>query len=133
MSGTKAGGAKAAITNRDRHGEDFYRTIGGRGGSKTGIKKGFALNRELARTAGALGGRKSRRGKAKQEYNEGATWNKPNSVGSNFTTKQTSHPCANCHVEKLVSELDDMGLCANCPGELLPTKRRSFFDALRPF
>lgn len=28
MSGTKAGGLKAAVTNRKLHGEDFYRRIG---------------------------------------------------------------------------------------------------------
>lgn len=63
MAGTKAGGVKAGKTNKERHGEDFYKTIGARGGRKTG-PKGFALNRELARTAGAKGGRISRRGAA---------------------------------------------------------------------
>lgn len=63
MSGTKAGGVKAAATNKTRHGSDFYAKIGSKGGKKTG-PKGFALNRELARSAGAVGGRISRRGKA---------------------------------------------------------------------
>lgn len=39
---------------------EVQRKIGAKGGSRTGIK-GFAANRELARTAGALGGRISRR------------------------------------------------------------------------
>lgn len=63
MAGTKAGGVKAAQTNKNRHGSDFYAQIGAKGGKKTG-PKGFALNRELARAAGAKGGRISRRGKA---------------------------------------------------------------------
>ncbi len=64
MSGTKAGGLKAAATNRRIHGEDFYSNIGRKGG-QNGHTGGFAANPELARIAGAIGGRKSRRGKAK--------------------------------------------------------------------
>lgn len=62
MVGTKAGGLKAAATNRKRYGDDFFRNIGREGGinGKTG---GFASNPELARLAGAKGGKKSRRGK----------------------------------------------------------------------
>lgn len=60
MPGTIAGGKKAAMTNRAEYGEDFYRRIGAMGGAngKTG---GFAANPELARIAGAKGGRRSRR------------------------------------------------------------------------
>jgi len=63
MAGTKQGAAKAAQTNKKRHGADFYARIGAKGGrnSNTG---GFAANPELARKAGAKGGRISRRGKA---------------------------------------------------------------------
>lgn len=62
MPGTKAGGKKAAETNKRKYGNDFYGKIGAIGGkrSKTG---GFYANRELARTAGAKGGRISRRTK----------------------------------------------------------------------
>ena len=63
MAGTKAGGVKAALTNKNRHGSDFYAKIGAKGGKK-GTTGGFAANRELARIAGAKGGRVSRRGKA---------------------------------------------------------------------
>lgn len=63
MSGTKAGGVKAAATNKSRHGKDFYAKIGAKGGQK-GTTGGFAANRELARIAGAKGGRISRRTKA---------------------------------------------------------------------
>lgn len=64
MSGTKAGGIKAAKTNLERHGVDFYKRIGQKGG-QNGHTGGFAANRELARTAGAKGGSISRRGPAK--------------------------------------------------------------------
>lgn len=63
MAGTKTGGLKAANTNKTLHGKDFYARIGAKGGKATGLK-GFAVNRELARKAGAKGGRISRRGKA---------------------------------------------------------------------
>lgn len=64
MSGTRRGGLKAAKTNLKRHGADFYKRIGQIGG-QNGHTGGFAANRELARTAGAKGGRISRRGPAK--------------------------------------------------------------------
>tara|TARA_B100002049_G_scaffold166556_1_gene125184 strand:- start:409 stop:633 length:225 start_codon:yes stop_codon:yes gene_type:complete len=63
MSGTKEGGKKAATTNKTKHGSDFYARIGAKGGRK-GTTGGFAANRDLARIAGAKGGRISRRGKA---------------------------------------------------------------------
>lgn len=70
MSGTKLGGAKARETNYAKHGRDFYARIGSMGGSKTGTKpKGFAANPELASRVGAIGGRKSRRGKAPRDEN----------------------------------------------------------------
>lgn len=60
MAGTKIGGKKAAATNLDRHGADFYRLIGAKGG-RNGHTGGFAANPELARIAGAKGGRISKR------------------------------------------------------------------------
>jgi general stress protein YciG len=63
MAGTKAGAKKAAATNKARHGANFYAMIGRKGG-RNGHTGGFAANRELARIAGAKGGRVSRRGKA---------------------------------------------------------------------
>jgi general stress protein YciG len=62
MAGTKAGGQAAAATNKAKYGPDFYAKIGAKGGQigKTG---GFFANRELARLAGAKGGRISRRTK----------------------------------------------------------------------
>ena len=64
MAGTKAGGRKAAITNRMKYGDDFYANIGRKGGTN-GHTGGFASNPELAKIAGAKGGRKSKRGPAK--------------------------------------------------------------------
>jgi len=64
MAGTKDGGQKAAATNKTKYGKDFYARIGAMGG-KMGHTGGFYANRDLARKAGAVGGRISRRGKAK--------------------------------------------------------------------
>lgn len=69
MSGTKIGGAKAAKTNTERHGEDFYKIIGSKGGKNATKPKGFAyarLNYPLdhpahPRNAGYKGGAKSSR------------------------------------------------------------------------
>ena len=54
---------KAAETNKKKYGKDFYARIGANGGKK-GTTGGFAANRDLARIAGAKGGRISRRRKA---------------------------------------------------------------------
>ena len=64
MAGTKAGGMKAAATNKAKYGKEFYARIGSKGG-KNGHTGGFAANPALARVAGAKGGRISRRGPAK--------------------------------------------------------------------
>ena len=66
MSGTKSGGRKAAATNKAKYGKEFYANIGRRGG-RNGHTGGFAANPELARIAGAKGGKKSRRGPAKRD------------------------------------------------------------------
>ena len=71
MAGTVDGGRLAAVKNRKRHGNDFYRRIGRMGGSmsRTG---GFAskkvgadglTGRQRAKLAGAAGGEKSKRGR----------------------------------------------------------------------
>lgn len=67
MSGTKAGGLKARATNYERHGKDFYKKIGAKGG-RNGHTGGFAANPALARIAGAKGGRISRRGPGKSRW-----------------------------------------------------------------
>lgn len=64
MPGTPRGGRLAAMKNKKRHGADFYKRIGAKGGrnSSTG---GFAAGEEgraRARKFGAIGGSVSRRG-----------------------------------------------------------------------
>lgn len=59
MSGTRKGGLRARDTNLTDD-PDFYRKIGAKGGKWRG-PKGFATNPTLASTAGAKGGRISRR------------------------------------------------------------------------
>lgn len=66
MAGNKPGGQRAATTNKKKYGADFYARIGAMGGKK-GRTGGFYANRELARVAGAKGGRISRRTKAAKE------------------------------------------------------------------
>ncbi len=55
MGGTRSGGLKAAQTNKDKHGDDFYSRIGKMGG-RNGHTGGFAANPALARIAGRKGG-----------------------------------------------------------------------------
>lgn len=59
MAGTREGGLKAKLKNLAVD-PNFYSKIGAKGG-RNGNTGGFAANRELARIAGAKGGRKSRR------------------------------------------------------------------------
>lgn len=65
MVGTRAGGQKARATNLAKYGKDFYVNIGriggGSKGQADGAIKGFAANPELAKIAGAKGGRNSSR------------------------------------------------------------------------
>lgn len=65
MTGTKEGGKRAAATNKAKHGADFYKVIGAKGG-RLGHTGGFAARPDIARIAGAKGGRISRRGKKKE-------------------------------------------------------------------
>ena len=62
--GTKQGGNSAAVTNKKRHGAQFYSRIGSMGGSKKTDRtslKGFGSNRLRASLAGKKGGAVSRR------------------------------------------------------------------------
>ena len=66
MSGSRDGGRKAAETNKKKYGKDFYANIGRKGGSKSHPEtRYFAMHPEVAKNAGAKGGRTSRRGPAK--------------------------------------------------------------------
>lgn len=82
MVGTKAGGLKAAATNKVKYGENFYSAIGRKGG-QNGHTGGFAANRELARIAGAKGGRRSVRGVSTSVL-QGSTTNQ-----SGYITEET--------------------------------------------
>jgi hypothetical protein len=73
MAGTKIGGQRAAKSNKERHGDDFYEKIGSKGG-KNGHTGGFAAKtpcdcqvvlgpHHKAQCAGRWGGIKSRRNK----------------------------------------------------------------------
>lgn len=65
MSGTRIGGVKASEANKSRFGSDFYARIGRKGGQAR-VPKGFALDPKLASEAGKIGGKLSKRGKAKR-------------------------------------------------------------------
>lgn len=79
MVGTKAGGAKAAATNKLRYGDSFYANIGKKGG-QNGHTGGFNSEKvgkdgltgpERAKKYGAIGGSISRRGpKVKEARDE---------------------------------------------------------------
>ena len=74
MSNTKEGGQKVGATNKakydaiylKKYGMTYYQYIGSLGGKK-GRTGGFYANRELARIAGAKGGKISRRGKSNEK------------------------------------------------------------------
>lgn len=66
MAGTKAGAKKASNTMRKRYGDDYYHRIGKVGG-QNGRTGGFYANREVARNAGAKGGRISNRAGVKNK------------------------------------------------------------------
>lgn len=73
MSGNRIGGKKAANTNKERYGQDFYKVQGAKGGSKSSdggfgsslVDANGLTGKERASIYGARGGRKSRRGPAK--------------------------------------------------------------------
>ncbi len=50
MAGTKEGGAKAALRNKEKYGEDFYKNIGSTGGKASGTggfyyaKKNYSID-----------------------------------------------------------------------------------------
>lgn len=69
MVGTRAGGLKAAASNKARHGENFYANIGKKGG-EAGHTGGFCGCPERAKIAGAKGGAISSRSKDKPSLEE---------------------------------------------------------------
>lgn len=68
MAGNKAGAAKSAATNKERHGSDFFKNIGSIGGKRKSPLKGFGgMTPEKRSEAGRKGGTISRRGPAKSK------------------------------------------------------------------
>lgn len=80
MAGTKEGGKKTASTNKAKHGSDFYAMIGRKGGSaKRKAPRWFEAHPELAKKAGAIGGKRSSRkgiknGMGKSRYKYKMAW-----------------------------------------------------------
>lgn len=78
MSGTIAGGKLAAKTNKQRHGEDFFKTIGRKGGlvhsnggfASLKVGKDGLTGPERAKKYGAVGGRKSKKRPAKDDIDK---------------------------------------------------------------
>lgn len=68
MAGTKLGGKKAAQTNKTKYGRDFYARIGKMGGTVS--RGGGFTDPEVAREAGAKGGKISKRGPAKPKEDD---------------------------------------------------------------
>lgn len=65
MVGTISGGKKAAQTNKEKYGDDFYSNIGRKGG-QNGHTGGFcSMTHEQRVEWGRIGGAKSRRGPSK--------------------------------------------------------------------
>lgn len=56
----KRGSREIGNILKSKYGDDFYKRIGTIGGRKS-VRKGFATNRELAKQAGRIGGKKSKR------------------------------------------------------------------------
>lgn len=54
-------GKKAAQTNKELYGNDFYQIYGAKGGKAKNPNKGFGSSKERARKAGAIGGRAKRK------------------------------------------------------------------------
>lgn len=70
MPGTVEGGTKAATTNKEKYGSDFYRIIGAKGGKVKSSRKGFGgMSPEKRSEAGRLGGQRSRRGPSAEGKN----------------------------------------------------------------
>ena len=67
MAGNKAGGAKAAATNKLKYGPDFYANIGRKGGRWCGAKGFAVMPTDKVRAAGTKGGSLSRRGPSKNK------------------------------------------------------------------
>jgi len=63
MPATKEGRIKAAITNKKKYGEDFYKKIGAKGGAKSRGGGFAAATPEQRSEWGRKGGQRSRKNK----------------------------------------------------------------------
>jgi len=72
MAGTPEGGRKAAITNRERYGSDFYTNLG----AIKSPTKGFGGNKRRAKLAAKKGGRAIPTEEQRRRISEGlkAVW-----------------------------------------------------------
>lgn len=62
MSGTRTGGLRAVQTNKERYGDDWYSSIGFKGGSGHRPEtRWFHKHPEMAKKYGKIGGMKSKR------------------------------------------------------------------------
>lgn len=114
MSQTKAGAAKAMKTIRERHGENFHREAGRKGGSVLGTQGGFAsMTPDEHRKASSKGGTKSRRGVSKRSNIERPSWNR-NSLSTDSTTKT----CRNCGTHRVVYKQGFCQICFKALGKL---------------
>jgi len=86
MAGTSTGGKQAAITNKKKYGDDFYANIGKIGGSK-GTTGGFHYDRNKARTAGSLGGKRGKKGYKFRFEKDGVLHYTKNDTGEAVTFK----------------------------------------------
>ncbi len=68
MNKRVSGGKKAEATLKKKYGQDFYVKLGRLGGVKKHPNKGFRS--ETARTAGQVGGKRSKKGKKLIEVTE---------------------------------------------------------------
>lgn len=72
MSGTRLGGLRAAATNKQKYGENFYIEIGRRGGQNSHLGGFASMDKEKVRACGRKGGLASSRAGIKN--GEGKRW-----------------------------------------------------------
>lgn len=125
MPGNKIGGLRAAYTNKSRHGEDYYAVIGALGGSRK-VPKGFALDRELARSAGAKGGSISRRTQRIPDVDFMLIWNEADSMDEVMDIVHNTSPKL---IEKSV--LNRVSLLRQAGYEMKSFKRKHNYAQLR--
>ena len=86
MPGTRAGGLKAAATNREKYGANFYAEIGRKGG-ENGHSGGFSSSHKLAVEAGRKGGAISSRSETKAPL-----WKRRKAYRENTLREKTQQP-----------------------------------------